>query len=231
MDATQIQGAGLALSLVSKLVYEEPDEDVIRNLIREDVFEEVPFGEDDEAVAGGAALLRAWCQEHREDDPERFGLSIRDLKSDWFMLFIGPSIPHAPSWAGYYLSPKSEMFSLVTLEVRKIYRSWGYEPDGINKEPEDFLSIMLGFISALIEREGDEADSVEAAAKTQQLLLSKYILPWITLWDWAVAKYAKTDFYRGLGRLVLGLCRAYSARFGIAFIEDGKNSRFFFEKR
>lgn len=230
MEPIEIQGAGLALNMASKLVFEEPEAERLLDFIGEDVFEEVPFGEDDEAVVAGAQLIRAWCLDHKNDGTERFAETLRDLKSEWFMLFIGPSVPHAPSWAGYYLSIKSELKSELTLAVRRLYRTWGFEPDGVNKEPDDNLGILLGFISELIYTELTESEQAEAAANAQLKVLQEYVLPWITAWRWSVAKYAKSDLYRGVGELVFGIVRAYAARFGVVFVEDGQNSHFSFEK-
>ena len=230
MDKVEIQGAGLAFNLASKLVFEEPGEERIRALVDQDVFEEVPYGEDDEAVMAGAALLRGWCMAHAEETPEEFAETLHELQVEWFNLLIGPATPKAPSWAGFYLSLKSELLSGVTLEIRRFYRAWGFEPDGISKEPDDNLGVLLGFIAELIYLELTESDRAEAVAEAQGEFLRKYILPWICAWRWSVAKYAKSDFFRGVGELVFGLCRAYATRFGIAYVEDEQNPHFICEK-
>ncbi|MBR2789082.1 MAG: molecular chaperone TorD family protein [Eggerthellaceae bacterium] len=230
MDPVQIQGAGLAFNLASKLVFEEPAAERISALTEQDVFEEVPFGEDDEAVLAGAALLRAWCTAHAADAPEDFAAAINELKGEWFNLLIGPSVPKAPSWAGYYLSLKSELLSAVTLEARRFYRAWGFMPDGINKEPDDNLGVLLGFLAELIYLELTEPERTEGISAAQEDFLRRFILPWICAWRWSVAKYAQSDFFRGVGELVFGLCRAYAKRFGIAYVEDEQNPHFICEK-
>ena len=83
MDKVEIQGAGLAFNLASKLVFEEPGEERIRALVDQDVFEEVPYGEDDEAVMAGAALLRGWCMAHAEETPEGFAETLHELQVEW----------------------------------------------------------------------------------------------------------------------------------------------------
>ena len=249
MHEDELLGAQMAFALASRLVFQEPEDGFYASLIKEDVFEGAPFGQDDPAVGEGLAMMRSWCLVQAGLDQEEFARAMRDMSSDWFMLLVGPGVPKAPNWAGFYLSVKSELMSQITLDVRRLYRRWGFVPDGVNKEPDDNLGILLGFLAQLIAVEascvgadecadeaveavnthvaaaGSEADA-QAARDAQEQVLVSYLLPWINTWRWHVAKHAHNDFLKGLGELVFGLCRAYAERFDMVFIEDGISSRF-----
>ncbi len=230
MDLMELESAIPAFKLASVLVYREPEPATFAAFIEEDLFEEVPYGQGDEAVSEGVALMRAWCQNHSGISTDQFSSAMQTLKSDWFMLFVGPGVPKAPSWAGYYLSIRSELLSQVTLDVRRLYRAWGFEPDGKKTEPDDNLGVLLGFFAELLLLEMKQVESSGEVILAQQEVLQRYILPWLPAWRWSVAKYAKTDFFRGVGEMVFGLCRVCASRFGFVYVEDGQHSRFCLEK-
>lgn len=62
------------------------------------------------------------------------------------------------------------------------------------------------------------------AVEDQRTLLADHILPWIYSWLYGMQKYARTDFFRGVGKYVFGLVKAYAARFGYAFSQSGEPS-------
>ena len=77
------------------------------------------------------------------------------------------------------------------------------------------------------EREAVEAGDMQqgaALADEQDAFLTEHVLPWLAPWRYAVEKYARTDYYRGVGAFVFGLIACYAERFGIRF--DGKASAF-----
>ena len=76
-------------------------------------------------------------------------------------------------------------------------------------------------------REAVEAGDMQqgaALADEQDAFLTEHVLPWLAPWRYAVEKYARTDYYRGVGAFVFGLIACYAERFGIRF--DGKASAF-----
>ena len=115
------------------------------------------------------------------------------------------------------------------IAVREAYRRHGLEIERLHREPDDHLGLMLGFLSRLMaeEREAVEAGDMQqgaALADEQDAFLTEHVLPWLAPWRYAVEKYARTDFYRGVGAFVFGLIACYAERFGIRF--DGKASAF-----
>ena len=221
MDKEELQGAGAMFALASRLVYQEPSADEIRSYAEQDLFAGAPFGGDDPSVARGLELMRDWCAKAAASDD--FDDCVADAKRDQFQLFVGAGEPKAASWAGYYLSASSQILSAETLPVRRLYREFGLQMENLNREPDDNLGIMMGFIAHLIGLETDEetcADMRERAVAAQKELIAGHILPWIAVWHYSTLKHARTDFFSGVGELVFGLIRAYAKRFGCTYNEE-----------
>lgn len=233
MENDELLAAQSAFNLVSHALYMEPSDEDVAAYLQPGMFAEAPFGMDDEAVARGLTELEEWCAQARarvEENPAALGECASELRRDWLNLLVGAGEPKAPSWAGYYLNPSSALLGESALGVRKLYHCYGYQLDRQNQEPDDNLGIMLGFIGVLIQLELDgegerDAAEREAAVDCQVQLLQKFILPWLPLWRWSVERFARTEFYRGLGDLTFGLVRAYAARFGFAYV-DGERPHF-----
>lgn len=229
--------AQVALGLAARLLYDEPTDEDVANYLEPGLFADAPFGDDDEAVRMGLAAMDAWCRATARavtNDAEALHGRASDLRSDWLNLLVGMGEPKAPAWAGCYLNPSSAILGESALAVRRLYKRHGFQLQHQNQEPDDHLGLMLSFVSLLIqlELEGENRKdegalaNVEASQECQAQLLQKYILPWLPLWRWSVEKFARTEFYRGVGDLVFGLVRAYAARFGFRYAEDEENPHF-----
>lgn len=231
MNQEKARGAALAFSLASKLVYEDPSRKDVDFYCSPGFFDASPFGDEDGSVIEGIRLMAEWSEfaagtaDQDSHIPEEY---VGDLRRDWLSLIGGAGIPKAPSWAGFYLDPDSKIMSSVTLNVRKLYAAYGYRSACPNREPDDSLGIMLGFLAYLIETEVRRSDAPDGRdiADDQEILLRDFILPWIPVWHWAMTKYARTNFYHGVGEYVFGLCRCYAERFRIEFRVDGEGERF-----
>lgn len=240
MKREELQAARVALGLAAHLLYDEPTDEDVEAYLKPGLFSAAPFGMEDAAVSGGLAAMDAWCGDAAA--AVQAGAATvhdlgRDLRSDWLNLLTGAGEPKAPSWAGYYLNPSSTILGESALAVRRLYRQHGFQVERMNQEPDDHLGLMLSFIGVLIqlELEADGADAscenIEvspdtAAAQCQAQLLQSYVLPWLPLWRWSVERFARTEFYRGVGELVFGLVRAYGTRFGFRYVDDADNPRF-----
>lgn len=220
-SAEELASAGVAFDFAARLVQVEPDRAWIESCIDDDLFAAAPFGQDDEAVADGLALMRRWCAGAAGDIDEAVG----SLQREWLRLFIGLGVPEASINESYYTEPNSIMFGQSTLSARAVYRAWGLENERKASEPDDTLGIMLAFCAHLmreslrLEESGDEEASRKALEALEDFL-AKHMLPWVSAWRFLVKQHAKTDYYRGVGELVFGLERSCAVRFGIAFNEE-----------
>lgn len=217
----ELQAANVAFGLAARLVQIEPDRDWVAACMDQDLFDESPFGGEDEAVAHGLELLRSWCKDAQGDIEE----STASIQREWLRLFIGLGMPEASISESFYTEASSMLFSRNTLSVREIYREWGLKNENSKTEPDDTLGMMLLFCSHLMQvaAQGQLSGDGESAGKALSALedfLVNHMLPWVPAWRFLVANHAKTGYYLGVGELVFGLERACAAKFGIVYNED-----------
>lgn len=216
----ELQGAGLALSLASRLIYLEPSQELIRPLVEDRVFDEVPFGEEDFYVRRGLSQLQEWCDETANASD---GLEDRvgDLQREWLLVFVGLGSPRAPSWASFYTDPGSRILAADTLKARAWYRRFGLQAENLNHEPDDNIGLMLAFLSHLVsaeaEADSDSPWSAEELQDAQKEFMAECLLPWLPAWHANATRESKSSFFKGVSDLIFGICIAYSARFGIRY--------------
>ena len=218
MQVEEFEGARLALSMAALFVYCEPDAAALERYLVPGLFGESPFAEGDVDIIEGLTAMATWCDGARKAGDCACDLS--ELRDDWFQLFAGPGEPAAPAWAGYYMATNSQILSEESLAVRHIYVRHGFEPARKNREPDDDLGIMLGFLGQLAGEAAateslSNADAGLCARKDSRELLERHILPWIGVWRDRVVAKAHTSFYRGVGIFVFGLVHSYAEGLGV----------------
>ena len=211
-----LAAAEACFAQASQLLYCEPDAEVVADQVAERPFQNAPFGMDDADVREGMALMDAWCVAAAADEAG-FDERVAALRREWLRLFVGAGTPDAPSWESFYRDPNSQLFSARTLEVRERYRRHGLQIERLYAEPDDHLGLMLGFVGHLIGLEaealavGDGAAAGEAADE-QESFLVEHVLPWLAAWRYSVDAHASSDYFRGAGAFVFGLCARYAQR-------------------
>ena len=213
MQVEEFEGARLALSMAALFVYCEPDAAALERYLVPGLFGESPFAEGDVDIIEGLTAMATWCDGARKAGDCACDLS--ELRDDWFQLFAGPGEPAAPAWAGYYMATNSQILSEESLAVRHIYVRHGFEPARKNREPDDDLGIMLGFLGQLAGEAAatESLGSVDVGFRARddaRELLAKHVLPWIGVWRERVVAKAHTSFYRGVGIFVFGLVHSYA---------------------
>ncbi|MFZ1043088.1 MAG: molecular chaperone TorD family protein [Anaerolineales bacterium] len=199
-------GEVLVFSLLGKALYEELDKYWLDTLIREDMFAEIPFGEEQTEVQRGLELLRHWTTENREGVSEK---EFKIVKRDQLYLFVGTDQVLAPVWESVYFSAEHLVFQEQTLQVRQWYSRFGLQAERINREPDDHIGIELSFVSHLAKQalhavDQNDEQNYEDLLQAQRDFLSEHLLRWAPVWAKLVKQNAETDFYRGLAHLTHG---------------------------
>lgn len=245
-DSDTLAAAEVCFAVASQLLYLEPEIAPVAEQVASRQFASAPFGEGNDDERQGLHLLDGWCavalnasevpEEASADEAAArlvespaFAEAVAELRREWLRLFVGLGTPEASCLESFYVEPNSHMFGKNVIAVREAYRRPGLEIERLHREPDDHLGLMLGFLSRLMaeEREAVEAGDMQqgaALADEQDAFLTEHVLPWLAPWRYAVEKYARTDYYRGVGAFVFGLIACYAERFGIRF--DGKASAF-----
>jgi len=208
-----MMGESLLFGLLGKAIYGDPDKDWLESLIRDDVFAEVPFGNDQPEIRTGLEILQRWTKENCDGmDNTEFGA----LKQDQLRLFIGIDKVLAPVWESVYFNENRLVFQAQTLQVREWYRRFGLRIERFNREPDDHIGLELSFIAHMAVlgmqalEEGDDA-KFDGIIQSQREFLSQHLLCWGPAWARLVEKQAETDFYRGLAHLTQGALLAVAS--------------------
>jgi TorA maturation chaperone TorD len=205
MDKVQIEqwktaliGETMLLSLLGRILYQDPDKSWLESLIREDVFADAPVGEVPAEMAQGLEILQGWSDEEFEA-----------IKKDQLYLLIGAASPKAPPWESAYYNEGRLLFQEQTLQVRQWYARFGLEAERKGREPDDHVGLELSFVAhlATLALQALEAGAEGEAAKALQAqrdFLTQHLLRWAPAWVGLMKKHAGTDLYRGLAHLTLG---------------------------
>lgn len=210
MWKTALMGEALSFGILGKALYNDPDQGWLDTLIREKVFTEIPFGENQEETQKGAILLRDWTGRNSGGISEQ---EFEKIKKDYLYLFAGVGKPLAPVWESVYFNEDRMLFQKQTLEVREFYARFGLQAERKGHEPDDHIGLELSFLAHLAKlalqslESGDEA-AVEKNLQAQRDFLAQHILRWASAWAELVQKHAGTDFYRGLSHLTVGVLSA-----------------------
>lgn len=205
--STVLTGEMLICETIGKLFYRLPEQEFIQNLVGEDVFGELPIGEEEPDVARGSELLRTWSRAYRDGVP---GQDFDSLRTDYTHLFIGLGTVLAPPWESTYFNNERLLFQVQTLQVREWYRKFGLQAEKLHSEPDDHIGLELAFIAYLSGlalralQEEDEA-SFNRFLDAQRHFIRTHPLKWAPNFCDQVEQHARTDFYRGLALLTRGI--------------------------
>lgn len=206
-DPTALAGHALALNLIGKLLYEPPEPETLRALAAEAVFAELPFDTDRPAVADGLARLQRWSRAYLAGEPDATFAAVR---ADYTRLFEGPGkLPAAP-WESVQREGEHLLFQTETLQIRTWYRRYGLQVIRLHQEPDDHLGLELAFVShlaqlALAAHEAGDAARWAELIEAQVTFLRTHPQRWVPTWAGQAIAEARTDFYRGLAYLTVGV--------------------------
>lgn len=195
--------------LVARLYRWSPKEETIQYFkdLNEHLDEEDLFLQD-EQCSEGISLICKFCSDHEIKD------ALRLATADHSRLFVGPTHLLSPPWSSVYLDTGG-LFGPTSLKVEEKFKSFGFQiPEG-NHEPYDHIAYELEFIAemnkkaaaALCRGEGEEALKF---IEEEKHFMDTYLFPWLDQFIRLIQENARTDFYRGLAILSLGLARMQS---------------------
>lgn len=156
----------------------------------------------DEALAGHARRMA-----------EDFDHSGHDaLLLDYTRLFLGPNGALAQPYESAWSRDAGSLMGKSAASVVQLYRDGGFEPDAAFHELPDHVACELEFLYLLLFREHQarargEADSVAEAVGMRDKFLGDHLGTWIGPFTEAVAKGARSPFYRELAALTARFVR------------------------
>ena len=134
------------------------------------------------------------------------------LAVDYVHAFIGSGVSGfsaAYPYESVYTSPKRLMMQEARDEMLALYRAAGLSKMDSWKEGEDHIALETEYLAILAQRTFDEyeagdEDAAIALLVQQRNFLEDHLLAWYPMMERDIQKFAKTDFYKGVGKLTLG---------------------------
>jgi TorA maturation chaperone TorD len=210
-----LTGEMLFVGLLGRLLYTFPDRDWYQLLLDEGVFAEVPFGAGQPDVEAGLALVQNW---QRTAGSPLSAQAFAELQADYSRLFAGPGKLLAAPWESVYFSEERLLFQAQTLDVRAWYRRYGLEVAVGRQEPDDHIGLELAFLSHLAgltvhALKSPNCHTPAALLAAQHDFLQAHLLCWGPAWCQEVEAHARTDFYRGVARMLRGVLKLLAESF------------------
>ena len=199
-------GEMLLFEMLGRLLHTNPNRPLIEPLITDDLFDSVPFAENQDDTLEGLTLLTRWTAAVGEPIADA---DLLKLRADFAQLFVSSIPMHVPPWESVYFSENRLTFQTETLDVHGWFERLGFQVHTGSKEPDDHIAFELSFVAHCAElslraHENQNDDELSDLFAVQRAFLEKHLLRWGCKWcDLAYAN-AQTDFYRGLALVVRG---------------------------
>jgi len=192
-----LKGYSMLLYFSGSFVLNQPQESCIHDLASSNIFKKMPLASSNPDFIMASSYLNK-IDEHAHIDYE-------EILDDHLRLFGGLGTPTAPPYESVYLSEDHLMFQKPSLEVKRIYETYGWRSSLNGKVPEDHLGIELQFLNLLLEKYHEIEDRIchKELAIDINKFIDNHLGTWIHSWNRDLQKNAASDFYKGIGYLIV----------------------------
>lgn len=194
-----------ALTFLKRAFLEEPTKEYLELLTEGDILAYFPQGGDDALLKSGYETLSFYLR-----DPGLLGKDgVQKLSADYLTLFIGPGKLGAAPYESVYRSNEPLVFQEHTMAVRAEYAKHGLVPERFQQEPDDHISLELDFMLRLVEKtmtdiRANRYSKARKLMQAQKSFMTDHIMKWAPVFAEKVIGNAKTDFHRGVGKMLIG---------------------------
>jgi len=192
-----LKGYSMLLYFAGSFVLNEPSEDCIQDLVTEDIFKKMPVSSNNPNYILASSFLNN-LNSSRE-------LGFDRILADHLNLFGGSGTTLAPPYESYYMSKNHLLNQEQAREVNHIYRTYGWVSSLSGTIPDDHIGIELQFLNLMLEKyyELDDGACYRELSSDIKKFIELHIQPWIKDWNNDVQQNAISDFYKGIGYLVV----------------------------
>lgn len=195
-------------SILWQLLYIEPDRIYLSLCAEYQIFQEFPLQNSNPKINRGIKLIDEYFTHY---DPVSGEQDFSKLHWDFTKLFIGPFTPTAAPWASYYLEKDRLLFQGTTLQVRELYRKYGYSTgQRCNVQADDHIALEFEFLQKLSEKTklalktpNESHDSLKLL-NDQISFIDDHILHYVGSFSEAVIEHADHTFYQGISLIAEG---------------------------
>lgn len=205
--ASVLHARKYAYDILRRFFIEEPVQEYLKIFVQQKMAEHFPFVNDSEGISEGVRNIKEYLANF---DPVYNRDDFEALHWDYTRMFIGPFELPAPPWESVYVRKDRLLFQKHTLEVRNIYKKYGFAVKEQNFEADDHIGLELDFMYHLndiclrqVENNGDlDWSNVKHLLGEQKSFLEKHLLMFVPEFADNVIEHADTDFYRGLAKIL-----------------------------
>lgn len=144
----------------------------------------------------GYEMVASYLKANAEGDTTAV---LDDLAVDYARIFLSAGVAQGKAAFPYesvYTSKKHLVMQDSRMDVVALYAKRGLTPAKDNYHvPEDHLGYLCEYMAVLCD---------EGAEDEQKVFLKAHLWNWVPAFTVDMAKYATTDFYRGLAKLTRG---------------------------
>lgn len=215
MDAAEIKAIEeqtVLFALLKEIYLRNPDKTLIESIRTID-----PEEIENSSMKAALEQMKAYAlASGTEEKDEKF----LNLKRDWTKLFRGVSPVYGPK-APYGILHMDGAGERRMADLAALYIDGGYSEFQEKSERIDYIGFGFGYLSRLylqIINAFETEDSVELKRLKlcERVFVSEYFLPWVGKFCEEAAKFAVTDFYKG----VLELTKASMDSFKTAEVKE-----------
>ncbi len=145
-----------------------------------------------DTLAEGYAMLRTYLDGCGED-------ALDELAVDYATVFLAAGSADGAAaipCESVYTSPKKIFMQEAWEDVRRIYGEHGLgKASGLSDLMEDHVALELEYMATLVERR---------APQDEKDFLERHLLNWLPGFVADIDRYARSDFYKAVGRMTLG---------------------------
>lgn len=196
MNESEMETWLAALSFFASIMRDPPPAMFLAKITEEDLFDHFLqwscFGPDSESDIN---ILRL---DAKGRDAEDWAMKLAE---DHLRLFSGPQ-PLSPPWESVWCERDGLLFGEQTEKVRHIYQEWGLTAENEGREPEDHLSMELGFLAFLLSLPPDARSASNSSPETAlHSFLHDHCDMWIPQCLDTASENAESVFYASSCRL------------------------------
>lgn len=191
-----------AYDILRRTFLEEPTKELVEQF-ENGVIHFFPFKEENPLLKEGIEQVHHYFESFEMDE------NFEELHWDYTRMFVGPYELPAPIWESSYTNKDGLLFQEETWRVRRLYLKNNFEPLHYGKEADDHLGLELDFmyqLSKLAIQQIKEENPAQAKKflADQSYFLKAHLLNWTPLFAKDVNEHAKTDFYKGMVKILSG---------------------------
>jgi TorA maturation chaperone TorD len=192
-----LKGYRMLLYFAGSFVLNEPTENSIQDLVAEDIFKKMPVKSNNPNYILASSFLNN-INSSKE-------IAFDEILADHLNLFSDTGIKKAPPYESYYRSEDHTLNQESAREVNHTYRTYGWVSALGGEVSDDHIGIELQFLNLMLEKyfELDDGACHRELTKDIKKFIELHIQPWIKLWNHDIQQNALSDFYKGVGYLVV----------------------------